>query len=157
MKHDLVFETLMSHQVEFIVVGGLAAVVNGAPVTTFDVDIVPKLDDENIDRLLRALDELNAVFRSRPDLSPKRSHRISRGHKLLKTDAGELDVLGAIGNDEDYEALLPDSEIFEFEGYEIHFLGLPGLIRTKKAAGRPKDLLAIPMLEATMTYRDDHD
>ena len=63
--------------VKFAVVGGLAAVLNGAPVNTFDLDIVPARDEENIAKLLRVLDSLDAIYRMQPErrLKPGSSHR----------------------------------------------------------------------------------
>ena len=85
--------------VEFVVVGGLAAVLNGAPVNTFDLDIVPARNEENISRLLRVLDGLDAVYRMQRErrLKPNASHLSSPGHHNLITNCGPLDVLGTIG------------------------------------------------------------
>lgn len=88
---------LVAHDVEFIVVGGMAAVLQGAPVHTIDLDIVYALSASNIDRLELALTELGAVFRDDPRrIVPNRSHLQSRGHKLLQTTAGPLDALATI-------------------------------------------------------------
>jgi hypothetical protein len=85
--------------VEFAVVGGLAAVLNGAPVNTFDLDIVPARDEANVARLLRVLDRLDGIYRMQPDrrLKPDASHLSSPGHHNLITNCGPLDVLGTIG------------------------------------------------------------
>jgi len=144
---DILLNVLIDERVEFIVVGGLAAVMQGATLTTFDLDIVPRLDPANIERLERALVALDARFRARPDLAPQRSHLVSRGHKLLRTRAGDLDVLGAIGDDEDYDDLRSDVVEISWDDLVVPVLGLHGLIRTKRAVGRNKDLLAIPILE----------
>lgn len=153
---DALLKALLDEGVEFIVVGGLAAVMQGATLTTFDLNIVPRLDPANVDRLERALAALDARFRLRPDLAPRRSHLVSRGHKLLSTRAGDLDVLGAIGDDEDYEDLQQDVVEMAWDDRGVRVLGLRGLIRTKRAAGREKDLLAVPILERleAITRRD---
>jgi hypothetical protein len=85
--------------VEFAVVGGLAAVLNGAPVNTFDLDIVPARDEDNIAKLLHVLDSIDAVCRIQPSrrLRPTASHLRSPGHHNLITSCGPLDVLGTIG------------------------------------------------------------
>ena len=54
-----ILEVLTRHQVEFVVVGGVAAVLHGAPVTTFDLDALVRVDERNADRLLAALQEMN--------------------------------------------------------------------------------------------------
>ncbi len=74
--------TLAKHRVRFIAVGGIAAVLRGAPISTRDVDIVYDFAEDNLHRLLAALDDLEAVFRGDPrNLRPNLSHLKSRGHK----------------------------------------------------------------------------
>ena len=67
---------------EFIVVGGLAAVLNGAPINTFDLDIVPARDPENVAKLLGVLENIDAIYRMQPErrLRPNTSHLSSPGH-----------------------------------------------------------------------------
>ena len=60
-----ILEVLVSQSVEFVVIGGLGAVLQGAPIATFDLDIVPSLSKENLDRLCTALDKLGSFFTSR--------------------------------------------------------------------------------------------
>jgi len=57
---------LTKYQVRFIVVGGVSAVLQGAPYTTFDLDVVHSRDPANVDRLLRALESLEAYYRTSP-------------------------------------------------------------------------------------------
>jgi hypothetical protein len=86
--------TLVTHDVEFIVVGGMAAVLQGAPVHTIDLDIVYALSDANISRLELALTELGAVFRDDPrQIVPNRSHLQSRGHSRDLGRAAEASPL----------------------------------------------------------------
>ena len=93
--------------VEFAVVGGLAAVLNGAPVNTFDLDIVPARDEANVAKLLRVLDTLDGIYRMQPErrLKPHASHLSSPSHHNLITNCGPLDVLGTIGRGLGYENL----------------------------------------------------
>lgn len=143
--------TLMRHHVDFIVVGGLAAVIHGAPVQTFDVDIVYARDEPNVARLLGALLELEAVFRTDPRrLVPNETHLRSPGHKLLRTRHGVLDVLGTIEEDTDYAALLGDSVLVEVLGVPIRVLTLERLIRVKEKLTRPKDQAMLLVLRATL-------
>jgi hypothetical protein len=101
-----IISALVAHEVEFIVVGGMAAVLQGAPVHTIDLDIVYALSESNISLEL-ALTELGAVFRDDPRrIVPNRSHLQSRGHKLLQTSAGPLDVLATIETSTTFEDLL---------------------------------------------------
>ena len=104
-----ILETLCRHEVEFVVVGGVAAVLNGAAYMTFDVDVVHRRSSNNVLRLLAALHELNARYRNRPELVPDETHLTSHGHQLLLSTYGPLDVLGAIEGGLTYDALLPST------------------------------------------------
>jgi hypothetical protein len=139
--------------VDFIVVGGVAAVLNGAPLTTFDLDVVHSRTPENLARLLAALLELHAYYREPGDrrLAPRIPFLEGAGHSLLHTDAGQLDVLGTIGSDEGYNELLPHClEIEVADVGRIRVLDLPTLIRVKEHAARPKDIAVLPLLRATL-------
>jgi len=59
-----ILSALQRHGLEFAVVGGVAAVLHGAPVTTFDLDLLVRVSDDNADRLLACLDELDARYRA---------------------------------------------------------------------------------------------
>src|SRR5687767_5977780 len=145
---------LRAHEVEFIVVGGVAAALQGAPVLTQDMDIVYRIEDRNIARLKAALDELNAVARDDPrGLRFEQTHLRTKGHKLAMTDAGALDVLGAINDDIVYEDLLDFIDEFEVTGITVSVLKLDRLIQLKRALGRPKDVALLPVLEATLRER----
>jgi hypothetical protein len=142
---------LVTHDVEFIVVGGMAAVLQGAPVHTIDLDIVYALSDANISRLERALTELGAVFRDDPrKIAPNRSHLQSRGHKLLQTAAGPLDVLATIETNTTFEDLLPDSDWLEVDGSRFRVLSLARLIVVKEQLSRAKDQAMLVLLRATL-------
>src|SRR5438094_2100646 len=84
--------------VDYIVVGGVAAVLLGAPISTFDLDIVHRRDPENLQRLLEMLRALDAHYRGRPGrrLEPDLHHLASAGHQLLMSRLGPIDVLGTI-------------------------------------------------------------
>src|SRR6516162_7231127 len=86
-------------RVEFIVVGGLAAVLGGAPINTFDLDVVRSRDEANIARLLAVLEELDAVYRIQPErrIRPDASHLDSARHRNRITRYGPFDLLGPVG------------------------------------------------------------
>ncbi len=146
-------EKLASSDVEFIVVGLLAAVAQGAPVTTHDVDIVHRRTPENVARLVDLLvNTLDARYRERSErvLRPTAENLAGPGHSLLRTNLGPLDVLGAIEGGRDYEALLPLSRRIEFAGYPVCVLGLETIIELKRGSTRAKDQLVLPVLEETL-------
>lgn len=144
--------TLMVHRVDFIVVGGVCAVLHGAPVTTFDLDLVHVRSDANVEKLLLALDDLKAIFREQPSrrLSPAGSHLLSSGHQLLLTRYGPLDLLGTIGPGLGYEELLPHTAEFAVDDLTIRVLDLETLIAVKEHTGREKDHAILPVLRRTL-------
>jgi hypothetical protein len=89
-----VLRVLIKHEVEFIVVGGVSAALQGAPVTTFELPLVQSRDPENIERLLRALDSLDAIYRAQPDRRIKSSRvplRSSLGDRAGQSASGVID------------------------------------------------------------------
>jgi hypothetical protein len=143
---------LAANEVEFIVVGMTAGVLQGAPVSTIDLDIVHRRSRENVLRLLHVLHELEAVTRHDPRrLRPQESHLVGAGHLLLTSTHGDLDCLGSIDDGRGYEDLLPETmEMKLADGSAIRVLGLRSLIGVKERAGRPKDLAVLPVLRATL-------
>ena len=120
---------LVDAEVEFIVVGGAAAVLHGAPITTEDVDIVHRRTIENVARLKGVLDELDA-------------------HVLLSTRLGPLDCLGTLVDGRGFEELVLHSESLEEEGAKIRVADLPALIDIKSKTGRDQDRPMLPVLVA---------
>src|SRR6266540_120561 len=120
-------------EVRFIVVGGIAAVLNGAPLGTFDIDLVYDRRHDNVDRLQTVLGELNAF--------------------------GPTDLLATIGDDLGYEELLPRSVEMDIGGgMRIHVLNLETLISLKEQSGSDKDKAMLPILRQTLREkaRDRH-
>lgn len=147
-----ILNTLVDHDVDFIIVGGLCAVLNGAPINTYDLDIVPLRSIDNLGKLEEALLELQACYREHlpKRLLPEASRMNGPGHHLLATNAGLLDVLGSIAAQRDYDNLLPHTIELELQdGKWIRVLDLETLILTKEEAGREKDKLALPILRRT--------
>lgn len=149
-RYRNLLRALAEARVEFIVVGGVAGVLQGAPIVTFDLDLVHRRTPENVQRLLGVLEALHARYRDPRDLLPTASHLLGPGHNLLATDHGPLDLLGAIATGLAYEDLLADTVVLDLDGTEIPVLGLARLIEVKTAAGRPKDLAVLPTLRATL-------
>lgn len=146
-----ILHALARHHVDFIVVGGMAAALQGAPVNTLDIDIVYSRSEENVARLMAALTELEAVFRTDARrLVPNESHLRSTGHKLLQTKHGLLDALATIEDTTSYEDLLPDSTVLEVAGLPVRVLSLERLIEVKAKLTRPKDRAMLLVLQATL-------
>jgi hypothetical protein len=146
-----VLQTLANHRVEFIVVGGVAAVLTGAPVNTFDLDIVHSREPDNLQRLLGALRELDACYRHRPEFRPNESHLATKAHQLLKTGVRSLGILGAIGNGHTHPDLLPHTELVEISAdLRVRVLDLETQVAIKEECGREKDLAVLPVLRRTL-------
>lgn len=145
---------LVEHHVEFIIVGGMAAVLQGAPVHTIDLDIVYARTEENIARLMSALRALEATFRTDARrLVPNETHLRSTGHKLLQTKHGVLDVLGTIEENTSYDDLLSDIDLLDLGGFVVQVLSLARLVQVKKNLTRPKDRAMLIVLEATLAEK----
>lgn len=146
-----ILEVLNKCRVEYIVVGGVAAVIRGAPITTFDLDTLVRVNPANAERLLQALSELEARYREHQAvLVPTRKDLLAGGHMLLMTRAGPLDVLGFIGDGRRYEDLLSSSSEVALTVGSVRVLDLAELVRQKKALGRPKDRAIVELLEAVL-------
>lgn len=138
---------------DFVLVGALAAVAQGAPLTTFDVDVVHRRGADNVERLLEFLASIDARYRGRPSgqvLRPTREALLGAGHQLLITNLGPLDVLGAVEGGRGYEDLVHESVAVDVEGERVKVLRLRMLTELKRGATSAKDLLALAVLEDTI-------
>ena len=150
-----ILETLSEYKVDFIIVGGVCGVLHGAPVTTFDLDIVHSRTQENLARLLPALKELEAYYRGRQDqrLEPDLDHLSSPGHQLLMTRSGPLDLLGTIGSGHSYKDLREHSEDMKAGNLRLRVLSLEKLIKVKEETGFEKDKAILPVLRQTLSEK----
>ena len=145
-------EILGRHGAETIVVGAVAAVMAGAPLVTFDLDLVYRQSSDNYDRLLSALHEISAVYR---DPGGRRivptAERLERMRlHLLETPFGGLDLLAMIGPNLGYPELMGRSTAVPLRGRRIFVLDLAAVIEAKEFADRPKDRAMLPVLRETL-------
>lgn len=143
-------------QVEFILVGGIAARIHGSPRVTQDIDIVYSRSDRNLARLARALAPFRPYLRGAPAGLPFEWSAATLRAGLnftLTTTAGDLDLLGDISGGGGFEDLVAHTETVRVFGIDTLVLDLPWLIKVKRAAGRPKDLEAIAELEVLLEER----
>ena len=147
---------LVEGGVKFIVVGGVAAVLEGAPLSTFDLDVVYAIDEGNLERLDKALDGLGAVYVDPGGrrISPNLDRLRGGGHHLLRTRFGRLDVMGSIGAERGFDDLLPESKARSIHGLTVNVLTLEAVIATKEAAGREKDRAVLGLLRQVLAERD---
>lgn len=138
---------------EFLLVGGLAAVAQGATFATFDVDVVHLRTEANVDRLLAFLATVDGHYRGRPAgqiLRPAREALLGTGHHLLSTSLGPLDVLGAIEGGRDYGSLLPETITIQIGGNPVRVVRLSTLAELKRGSTAPKDRLVLELIEALL-------
>jgi hypothetical protein len=152
-----ILKVLGRHGVDFIVVGGVAAVLEGAPFTTLQLEVMPDLEPANRERLVAALRELNARY-----LDPAGRHIVPDETKLatlrihqLVMDAGPLDVLTTIGAGLTYEAVAERTREYEVGSLLVRCLTLDAIIESKEQAGRDKDLATLPVLRRTLAKKTD--
>jgi hypothetical protein len=142
---------LTTHQVDFVIIGGVAANLHGSARATFDLDVCYSRERENLDRLALALVSINARLRNVLPGLPFRldAETLRRGLNFtFASDLGDLDLLGEVAGVGTFEQAAPLAEIAEMADVTYRFLSLPQLIAAKRAAGRPKDIDALPELEA---------
>ena len=147
-----IIEGLIKADVKFILVGGLAAVIQGAPVTTMDVDIVHSRSPENISKLFAFLKCIDATYR-RPDnkiIAPKEEDFYGMRHALFSTRIGPLDVLAFIEERKTYEDLLKHTIEIVFRGHTIQVLDIKMLIELKRKSKDPRDKQRLYVFEETL-------
>ena len=147
LRFDEILRVFTRNEVEFIVVGGVAAILQGSPLTTEDLDVVYVASEENNARLAKALGELEAHYldpagrRIEPDVSRLASMRLH----LLKTSCGRVDVLRTVGKNLAYHDLVERCRVFDVADFRVRALDLEAIIETKDA-DRPKDRYQLPYL-----------
>src|SRR5713101_412824 len=144
---------LAQAEVEFVMVGGVSAVLQGAPITTRDLDVCYRRTPANVSRLVSALAPLQPRPRGFPSDLPfffdERAIQLGSNFTLEIGDES-LDLLGAMSAIGGYEEIIDQAEEKTVAGHDVKVLPLSLLIATKQAAGRPKDLAVIPELKATL-------
>lgn len=126
---------------------------HGSAHVTFDLDVCYERTKENIRRLVQTFAPLHPRLRNAPNDLPFRFDEgtVLRGLNFtLETDIGDFDLLGEVPGLGFYSDVLASSVEVELFGGRCHVLSLEGLIKTKRVAGRSKDLIAIPELEALL-------
>jgi hypothetical protein len=141
--------------IRFIVVGGLAAVVQGVPITTFDLDIVPDQSADNIKRLIKFLKSVDA-YQRRPDdkvIEPDEKDLMGKGHLLLNTKFGPLDILAVIEMELNYHELLPSSIEIDYKGHKTFVLSLEAIVRLKEDTTDPNERYRLKIYKETLRLK----
>ena len=159
MTSDLaqIIPPMVAAQIDFILIGGKAAILHGSARVTFDTDVVYERSKVNLERIVNFLAPHHPYLRGAPPGLPFTLDLPALRNGLnftLTTALGDLDLLGEVVGGGGYRDLLPHT--FEVEAFGVKFkcVDLPTLIKLKRAAGRPKDLESIAELEALREERD---
>ena len=142
---------LGEYKVNCVIVGGVAAAIHGSLLLTSDLDVCYGRDSTNLQQLATALHSVHARLRNVPEGIPfiLDAETLKRGLNFtFATDIGDIDLLGEVSGVGDYEDVVADSVSVELFGYRFAVINIGKLIVAKRAAGRPKDLIAVPELEA---------
>lgn len=144
-----VFASLSSHEVRYLVIGGIAAVLYGVPRATFDLDILIRADRENAERLLRAL--LAAGLATAELTTPD---ELLANEITIFNDRVRIDVQTSTPG-LDFEEAWRRRETMSYEGQPFFVVSKEDLVASKRAAGRPVDLEDVQMLEPPTRRQDD--
>lgn len=153
-----IFRAFAHHGVDYVVIGGMAAIAHGHTRNTRDVDFVAATDPENLDRLAGALRDLGAR------LSGVAAHLLgvdvydaatlgNGANFTMETDAGGLDFFNEVPGAAPFEELRERALTIDLAGVTVRVAGRDDLIRMKQAAGRPQDLADIAALTADRDRR----
>jgi len=156
-QFEVLLTALQHEGVSFVIIGGIAATLHGSARLTNDLDIVYQRSSENYPKLVRALKPFDPYLRGAPAGLPFRfdTDTIKRGLNFtLRTTSGDIDLLGELTGVGTFEAVLSQSLAVSLYGAEYRFITLEALIRSKKAAGRAKDLEVIAELETIREERN---
>ncbi len=158
LQAESLLTVLCEANVAFVVIGGMAAVVQGSSYVTADLDICYQRQAVNYQRLSLALAPFNPRLRGvSTDLPFTLDEATLRAglNFTLTTDAGDLDILGEVTGLGGYETSKAHAEEIELHEHRIWVLMLEGLIISKEAVGRPKDLRILPELRALQALRQE--
>jgi hypothetical protein len=149
-------QRLTEHGVDFVVVGGVAVILQASPRFTKDLDICYALEQENLDRLGAVLTELGARLRGiDEDLPFVPDGRVLRQTQILTltTADGGLDLLVEPDGSPSYSTLRRRADQIVIEGIMVRVASIDDLLAMKRAAGRPQDLVDLESLEIARRRR----
>jgi len=150
-NYQAALKVLSDAEVHFVIIGMYAAAVQGSAQMTADLDIYYERTPQNLKRLAKALAPYHPVLRGAPKGLPfvLDETTLSRGMNFtLETDLGDIDLIGDLSALGQFHEVAADSVCLPLFGGSYRVASLDAVIRSKRAAGRPKDLNSLPELEA---------
>jgi len=146
-------EVLGRHDVEFVLIGGLAGALHGSPAATNDADICPARTPDNLSHLAAALVELGARIRTETEPDGQAFDRSPEFLAVVElvnttTTAGDLDISFVPTGTGGYDDLAERAVPFDIDDTRVLVASLDDIIHSKRTAGRAKDRATLPVLEA---------
>jgi len=151
MELEETLRVLHDGGVEFVLIGGAAMGLQGSAHLTKDMDFCYERSKSNLERLASALKPYHPALRGAPAGLPFHfdAETISRGLNFtLTTDLGDIDFFGEVSGLGDFVSVKAASDVMNVGEVEVHVLSLAGLIKSKSAASRSRDLYVLPELKA---------
>ena len=156
VNFEAIIRRLINLQVDFVLIGGLASIMHGAPVVTNDVDVCLRFSRDNLDRLVKAIGDLHPRHRLAAQRLPLEINDENWNifkNIYVETDLGILDCLGEVAGIGGIDQAVAVSEETTMSFGTFRILNLDGLIRAKEAAGREHDLKTVGYLRAIKAKR----
>jgi len=144
-------QTLCDAEVDFIIVGGFAAMLHGSSMLTRDLDVCAVITDTSVAKLRAAFRDLHPVHRQTPQrlsFLDTPDPGVPLKNIYLQTDLGPLDILGSITGVGDFVELRKNAVELELFERRLFVISKEDLIKAKEALGRPKDILVAQELRA---------
>jgi len=143
-----VAEAFATHQVDYMFIGKSGAILLGYPGTTQDVDVYPLKDPENGQRIIAALKDLGFV------LGDSLRDDIVRGKDFVQIKSGPFDIDLVFAPDGIVSYDEAKSRMDTSSGFPV--LNIRDIIASKRSAGRPRDAIELPLLEAFREVYEKH-
>jgi hypothetical protein len=149
-------QALVQGDVDFVIVGGVAVILQAMPRFTKDLDICYSPDQDNLDALGSVLVALGARLRGIPEMVPfVPDGRTLRQTQImcLTTPIGDIDLLVKPDGAPSYNTLRRRADVMELSGQSVRIASIEDMLAMKRAAGRPQDLVDLESLEASRRQR----
>ncbi len=146
LEADRLLQALSRHDVDFVVIGGMAGLAHGSAYPTYDLDVVYARDRANLERMTAALRELGVTLRGAPPDLPFQldAQTLANGSNFtFDSPYGSFDILGDAAGMGSYDELRNGAVVATIEEIEVRVASLNHLIAMKRAANRPKDQLMV--------------
>lgn len=148
---ERLLRALVDHEVRFVLIGGWAAKLQGSPTVTADIDICFAREADNLEQLAAALVGFDVRLRGLEEEVPFTldARMLRAGDAFtLASSVGDVDLIATPAGTSGFDDLIRTADTLELDDLRIAVASLPDLITMKRAAGRPKDLIEVEVLEA---------